>query len=909
LTPKVFIIGDEDSKTLFGERYNARLLTQEDTLSGETVVLVDAHSRQLATDSRSSLAGLRMLEKYLAEWRENSVPIHVFGWVKTEDLKQYQYLIRAPAGVRYHELPELPDDSLLYLVEYKKERQGELCRLASEHRTDYIGSAYRHNLKSVTAAARLFLGAAVAGAVPPAKIEPTLVRLERRAGVRPGALDDARKDLSQLLQTHQMHAGDYENVQISQVLRVWMLDDHWTDHGWEDFLQSLFHDARGFTTWDELRCTLEQCAAASCQPDVILLDCNLGNDPQLPTGFRLIRPFKRSFPDIKLVFMTGFDDAKLAVDACCDGADAFFAKQLHDEGDRSSIQYFQHFMEVIRPSPLFSNVAEWWRHIHGYKAELEPEQLSAARWALALGFSAANDNAGRFSMGVEQALMAMTSLLKSSYVDPENNIPKTWSEGAARDLWLSAGHGSLKSGLWKPANFSEMLVKLLGPPRRAVREPFTLSRSDESIYRHYSQHLLQTDSDFPGIEPRTLPQPVAIRESASATELIRGWLCSADCTHGTESTTAILNAHEPVKMEPIRVALLDDNAGLNGWTKALQALLTPECVIVHASPEDFLASSGADVLILDLMLPTWTRAKNALAAIRARYPTLPILALGQSDDSPIALRAMQMGADIVLTRALPYPRATLADCRDFAEEFAADLRMLKLFSPSRYADYANLVAGLPRSWPWPSGSDPKPYRRSVDAIKRQIFNNEVRATVPPSPEELSSFLKRQLSLVLHLWWRAMCIWIHVPGRSHSGEPIQRDYRLRALNDSSFDEITKEQHSIEPLVRLAAIMSGALVEELAIWNRSLLDKTPVDRRMWGSTLSGSFNIRDEIVALGAGERAWTLRVEALGKRASTRAWDIGLFPQLLDAVEASIHRFVENRTRGAQNDSSTRPCPI
>jgi CheY-like chemotaxis protein len=404
------------------------------------------------------------------------------------------------------------------------------------------------------------------------------------------------------------------------------------------------------------------------------------------------------------------------------------------------------------------------------------------------------------------------------------------------------------------------------------------------------------DSEFPGVEPGTRPQPVEIRESASAAELIRGRLCTTDCMHGTESLTAIISGHEPLKMEPVRVALLDDRADLNGWSEALEALLPAECASIHAGPEDFLAGSGCDVLILDLMLPTWTEAKDALLRIRSRYPTLPILALGPADDSLAALQALRGGADIVLARSLPYPRAALEDCRDFAEEFAADLRILSRFAQSRYADYANLVASLPPSWPWPSGNDHKRYRRDVGDLKRQIGIHGIHATVPPSPEEVSLFLKMQLGLVLHLWWRAMCLWIHVPGRSYAGETFQRDYRLRALNDSSFDQINSGQDSVEPLVRLAAIMSGALCEELAIWNRSLLDQKPVDRRMWGSKLLGSFVILDEIDRLGAGRRAWNRRVEALGKKAYKRRWDLGQFPQLLDDILAAIHCFVERRVR-------------
>ena len=48
---------------------------------------------------------------------------------------------------------------------------------------------------------------------------------------------------------------------------------------------------------------------------------------------------------------------------------------------------------------------------------------------------------------VDQVLMAMTSLLKASYSDSDNSVPRNWPHGEARDLWLSAGHGSLKSGL------------------------------------------------------------------------------------------------------------------------------------------------------------------------------------------------------------------------------------------------------------------------------------------------------------------------------------------------------------------------------------------------------------------------------------------------------------------------------
>ena len=139
----------------------------------------------------------------------------------------------------------------------------------------------------------------------------------------------------------------------------------------------------------------------------------------------------------------------------------------------------------------------------------------------------------------------------------------------------------------------------------------------------------------------------------------------------------------------------------------------------------------------------------------------------------------------------------------------------------------------------------------------------------------------------------MCLNLKVPGRPHPDEPFKRAYRLRTLSDSSFEQVG-EGDAVERLVRLAAIMGGALCEELAMWDRSLVDGKPVDRRVWGSTSDGSFMILQELERLGAGRWAWARRIEALGKRSSTTRWDLRHLPKLMDDVMAAASSFAARR---------------
>src|SRR6185503_4964568 len=60
-------------------------------------------------------------------------------------------------------------------------------------------------------------------------------------------------------------------------------------------------------------------------------------------------------------FSTAYDDAALALTSLREGANAFFAKELNDVGDRRSLDYYRQFTTLLRPHPIEIQISSLWQ--------------------------------------------------------------------------------------------------------------------------------------------------------------------------------------------------------------------------------------------------------------------------------------------------------------------------------------------------------------------------------------------------------------------------------------------------------------------------------------------------------------------------------------------------------------------
>jgi len=112
----------------------------------------------------------------------------------------------------------------------------------------------------------------------------------------------------------------------SQPIRVLLVDDHPIVR---DSFRSVFLESGGFTVVHEL--TAASMAEGVCRllrPDLVLMDvCTEGGS----SGLDVLPGLRKSFPDMKIIIMSGFDEVSYAPRAKALGADAFVFKSKSAE--------------------------------------------------------------------------------------------------------------------------------------------------------------------------------------------------------------------------------------------------------------------------------------------------------------------------------------------------------------------------------------------------------------------------------------------------------------------------------------------------------------------------------------------------------------------------------------------------
>src|SRR5205807_760104 len=143
------------------------------------------------------------------------------------------------SAIHYFQLPHLPEISSRH----------RLIAAAAERDLELVCSSYRHGLRGLMAAVRIYLGAAMEGAVPEDNIRVTLSSFELLARKQDHSIVKPHDNpVDALLEYRKVAVYDRRAAIIPDSIVVWMLDDHFEDHGWRLLLESLLDAsrARGF---------------------------------------------------------------------------------------------------------------------------------------------------------------------------------------------------------------------------------------------------------------------------------------------------------------------------------------------------------------------------------------------------------------------------------------------------------------------------------------------------------------------------------------------------------------------------------------------------------------------------------------------------------------------------------------
>ncbi len=106
--------------------------------------------------------------------------------------------------------------------------------------------------------------------------------------------------------------------------------------------------------------------------------------------------------------------------------------------------------------------------------------------------------------------------------------------------------------------------------------------------------------------------------------------------------------------KPVTILLIEDNADdvlilERGLSKEAKGKYILQSVDSLAKGLDFLSSSGADIVLLDLGLPD-TYGLSSFERLRGYAPAVPIIVLTGNDDDNIAILSVQKGAQDYLVK-------------------------------------------------------------------------------------------------------------------------------------------------------------------------------------------------------------------------------------------------------------------
>jgi FixJ family two-component response regulator len=874
-----------------------------------TSLVVYGESLTAGISRRSENGGLKRLQKVLANPRSVPINIAVLSFGSHPKTSTYGYLVTPPSPIRYFRLPTtlpLPPGSISSSAQWR-----ELTRTASEMELEIVSSTYRHGLRSVMAAARIYLGAAIMNHVTLDQCEIAVKKFRTMAQQEDPSVNLDDQELLKRLNEHQRFRADYGSIPKPRKRTLWVLDDHWKDHGWNIVFDDLLPGTtQGFTKWDGLESEIQN----SRVPDVLIVDCNLGEGGAVPTGLELLRSIRSVWQDVRVVFATAYDDAALALVSLREGANVFFAKALDDPADRRSKDYYLHLLDILRPShAIESDVSRLWKvftegppapdPLRGKNGLPPPPDTFYRMFRLGfyLLFSLIDDNLwwrGKEWLATDEKHLfrAVINLVRAGCPAIKGEL-ESMPKPVMRALKGGPHGGELVNFDSVKEVFQYIFDQFEFEPQRPTFKPWSRNWPEYWPYRWPAQ--LQTDSTYPGLPIGQTPAPHEVADSQGAIELIRGAYCKNGCkkkaAHRQLSLTDVLDAHgKKVPQTGLYddICFIDDRGNETGWFDALQVVF-PGCRC-FTSVDSFLERpSKTNLVILDLRLPTVNKGREALRQVLDRDSSLPILTISAAGDSLAAIRSLRDGAFEHVSKTLPGHR-DLTGCFQFYDELVSKCELLLGYGKSNCRRNWKRLAYLRQGISWIS----EEARRAAEVNFKQCEMRYKKLTrdmsrselaIPPPIEEWSSRLSDELALALRL--QQQVFWISE--KKTLAPDTRRLNYSRVLQIRPIDywrwEHVLGSGKVSPLVKLIAIVCGVIVDRLAQWNWSMTHLEPVNPHLWGARSDYGIRIEDE-VKLVCGQIAWDYRNLAINDAKTTR-WNLKIAEKAVDSVFDAINSFL------------------
>jgi CheY-like chemotaxis protein len=691
--------------------------------------LVVAYASSTQGDaSRWSCRGLLELDRLLSEPEAKIDSLVILSFELSSSIFERRssipsaVLVDPENGIPFIRLPA-PPSMVTQVLKSKRAKapwrdwKGWLIRLEAASRLlDVSNAGYRHSYKNLVAAVRIFLGALQAGHVAIDQAESVLgemARAEASLG-ESGELTARLADITaccrrQALLLERLARAKppqgsrckgswatrlraYERVLrlrakrpvVPKGYRVLMLDDEYDTRGWKRVLSAVAGRQGEMTfarNWDEALEALRR------RPfDIMLLDQELGGAAK--TGLELLAPLRSFSTGLPVVMVTAEDNAELALWSLRAGCNSFYAKELEDRSNRSSLDYYERFIEV-----LVREDWGWERRLRSLWQDFEAKlPLSAQfkgdephlRYAFYLLFSQAdrttwwargpawiNADMGKVEDFVSRAAVLSVMACDNVTIEPPED-----------DITVRArhpGHAISRDNALQVLKVAVQQVTGSGVEKQRTLDAPTLPAG----YRlHTGAPAGRDDGERHG-HPEALRLGHLERSRLGAAQFALGHVLRggglADYSPAKlfrRVPTSVLDVMKlmigqckPVNLEMMRpggakVILIDDEGEANGWFPALRLILG-KGVEWYATAGEFIRAHSpirklSCVVLLDLWLydakqkqPSPEEGLRALEELKRHDVAIPVLVLSAATDALNAVRCMKLGALDYVPKWLP----------------------------------------------------------------------------------------------------------------------------------------------------------------------------------------------------------------------------------------------------------------
>jgi DNA-binding NarL/FixJ family response regulator len=245
-------------------------------------------------------------------------------------------------------------------------KEMQVVRSLLEDEMERLCRSIRHRYQNVLAAQRLLLGAYLAGDISFTSLSESAGKIGNKDNELLAQITVLREKWLKVEQKLTIARGKTTQQQAPSdpfTGKILVVDDHYEadpdstpvagsigDFGWSHVYKALFEtrhfqfDIIGASSYDEALKHINFDSLAELK--LIILDVDLGAPEQ--SGLHLLQLIRSRDPFIPVLVMTSFDDAEVCQTALELQADGFFAKQLWNEADRTSLDYYNSLVNTVK---------------------------------------------------------------------------------------------------------------------------------------------------------------------------------------------------------------------------------------------------------------------------------------------------------------------------------------------------------------------------------------------------------------------------------------------------------------------------------------------------------------------------------------------------------------------------------